>query len=162
MLFRSQEGRLLQYGPLQQVYHNPAYVEVGSYFSYPTMNIMEATAVRDQGRSWLKVTDEITMDVTAHRDQLSAEQYLVGIRAYNLYTRKTAEHLISFQATVELTEELGSDTELHVRHQDKLFIVLMQEVTRYAIGTEITVYLDPSRLFLFDPNTRELVLKTFG
>jgi hypothetical protein len=37
----------------------------------------------------------------------------------------------------------------------------MQEVVRLSMGSELTIYLDPSRLFLFDADTRELILKTF-
>ncbi|MFW5931333.1 MAG: ABC transporter ATP-binding protein [Desulfosalsimonas sp.] len=157
-----QEGRLLQYGGLEEVYRNPEFVDVGAYFSYPTMNIMEAQTVRNPAGTRLKISEEINIDVTEFADRLGAEKYLVGIRAYNLYTRQTGQNLIPFKATVELAEELGSDTELHVRHGDYLFVVLMQEVTRFPAGEQITVYLDPSRLFIFDRQSRRLVLKTFS
>lgn len=157
-----QEGRLLQYGALEEVYRNPDSVEVGTYFSYPTMNIMEAETIHEQGKTFLRVSDEIRFDVTEYRGRLQAPQYLVGIRAYNLYTRKACPNLIPFEATVELAEELGSDTELHVRHHEMTFVVLMQEVARFPTGTRITVYLDPSRLFLFDRQTGKRVLKTFS
>lgn len=157
-----QEGRLLQFGPLEEVYRQPAFVEVGAYFSYPTMNIMEADTVSDQGKTWLRISDEIRIDASAYQDKLGDRQYLVGIRAYNLHTRSSDTEAIPFTATVELAEELGGDTELQVRHHGQLFVVLMQEVIRFPIGTEITVYLDPSRLFLFDRETRKLVLKTFS
>jgi glycerol transport system ATP-binding protein len=157
-----QEGRVLQYGPLQEVYRNPASVEVGAYFSYPTMNIMEADTIQEQGKAFLRISDEIVLDVTEYQNRLQSPKYLVGIRAYNLYTVKAGPDLIPFSATVELAEELGSDTELHVRHQGQVFVVLMQEVVRFPIGTQITVYLDPSRLFLFDRETRQLAFKTFA
>jgi glycerol transport system ATP-binding protein len=157
-----QEGRLLQYGTLDSVYRQPQFVEVGAYFSYPTMNIMKADTVHDKERSFLHISDEIRIDATAYRDKLTQPGYRVGIRAYNLYTRQTDPAFIPFKATVELTEELGSDTELHIRHEDHAFVVLMQEVVRLPVGSEITVYLDPSRLFLFDMDSRELVLKTFS
>ena len=157
-----QDGRVLQYGALQEVYRNPASVEVGAYFSYPTMNIMEADVTTERERTFLRISEEIAIDATPFRDRLQHGQYLVGIRAYNLYTAKKGENLIPFTATVELTEELGSDTELHVRHEGRLFVVLMQEVARFPIGNQITVYMDPSRLFLFDKETRQLAFKTFA
>jgi glycerol transport system ATP-binding protein len=85
----------------------------------------------------------------------------VGVRAYNLHTHTDKTDLIPFQATLELSEELGSDTELHFRHKDLRFVMLMQEVVRYPLGTEVTVYMDPKRLFLYSKNTKDLVLKTF-
>jgi len=157
-----QEGRLFQFGLLEEVYRQPQFVEVGAYFSYPTMNIVEADIVTDQEKTWLHISDEIQIDATSYKDKLQAAQFLVGIRAYNLHTRKTEPNFIPFTATVELSEELGSDTELHIRHRGLPYVVLMQEVVRFPIGTEITVYLDPTRLFLYNRETRKLVLKTFS
>jgi glycerol transport system ATP-binding protein len=156
-----EDGCLYQFGTLEEVYRTPAYVEVGSYFSYPTMNVMRARIVRDQDRTLLRASDEIVVDVSAFRERLREEDYLMGVRAYNLYTSRIKEGMVYFRAEVELSEELGSDTELHIRHQDLRLIVLMQEVVRYPPGTEIDVYLDPTRIFLFSTRDRTLVLKTF-
>jgi len=156
-----EDGRLYQFGTLEEVYRKPKYVEVGSYFSYPTMNIMEARVVRDQDRCFLQVTDEIVVDVSDLRERLTEERYLMGLRAYNLYTHKLKEGMVSFRAEVELSEELGSDTELHIRHDGLQLIVLMQQVVKYPPGTEIEVFLDPTRIFLFSAKERTLVLKTF-
>jgi glycerol transport system ATP-binding protein len=102
------------------------------------------------------------MDVTAFAHQLQEDEYLVGIRAYNLHTHAERQDMIPFQATLELAEELGSDTELHLKHGDLQFVMLMQEVVRYPLGSSITVYMDPSRLFLYSKQTKNLILKTFG
>ncbi len=154
-------GELLQYGELEEVYRHPRQVEVGSYFSYPTMNIMEAKIVQDQGRTHLRVSEAISVEVTSFADELKEQEYLVGVRAYNLHTHTDRTDMISFQATLELSEELGSDTELHFRHEGMRFVMLMQEVVRYPPDTTVTVYMDPKRLFLYSKTTRGLVLKTF-
>lgn len=156
-----QEGELLQYGDVHAVYRKPQLVDVGVYFSYPTMNIMRAETKHEGDAAWLCITDEICIDATEYREKLTAPAYLVGVRAYNLHTRQTDPSFIPFQAIADLTEELGSDTELQVRHGDLSLVVLMQEVVRLSMGSELTIYLDPSRLFLFDADTRELILKTF-
>ena len=156
-----ESGELLQYGELEAVYRKPKQVEVGAYFSYPTMNIMEGRVVQDRGRTHLRVSEAISIDVTAFADSLREQEYLVGVRAYNLHTHTDRTDMIPFQATLELSEELGSDTELHFRHEDLRFVMLMQEVVRYPLGTEVTVYMDPKRLFLYSKETKDLVLKTF-
>jgi glycerol transport system ATP-binding protein len=156
-----EEGRLYQFGTLEDVYRKPEYVEVGSYFSYPTMNIMEVQVVRDRDRTFLKATEEILVDVSPYRERIKESEYLMGVRAYNLYTHRIKGNMVPFRARVELSEKLGSDTELHIRHNDLQLIVLMQEVVNYPPGTEIDVYLDPTRIFLFSARERTLVLKTF-
>ena len=157
-----ESGELLQYGELEEVYRKPRQVEVGAYFSYPTMNIMDARVIRQDGQVRLRVSDQISIDATPFADQLQEQEYLVGIRAYNLHTHSDRKDMVPFQATLELSEELGSDTELHLRHGQIQFVMLMQEVVRFPLGTNITVYMDPSRLFLYSKQTRGLVLKTFS
>ncbi len=157
-----ESGSLLQYGDLDQVYRKPKQVEVGAYFSYPTMNIMEARVIRDGDRTLLQISDEIRIDATPFADRLQEQEYLVGVRAYNLHTHAVGKDMIPFQATLELSEELGSDTELHLKHEQLQLVMLMQEVVRYPVGTSITVYMDPSRLFLYSKQTKSLVLKTFS
>ena len=156
-----ESGELLQYGELEDVYRNPRQVEVGAYFSYPTMNIMPALKIEDKQHTYLKVSEEICIDATSYADKLLEEEYLVGIRAYNLHTHSDRKDMIPFQATVELTEELGSDTELHLRHDQLQFVMLMQEVVRYPLGTNIWVYMDPTRLFLYSKQTKDLIFKSF-
>jgi hypothetical protein len=36
----------------------------------------------------------------------------------------------------------------------------MQKIVSYEIGTEVTVYVEPDRFFIFDKDTRRLVTKT--
>ncbi|MDZ7762460.1 MAG: ABC transporter ATP-binding protein [Desulfovermiculus sp.] len=156
-----ESGELLQYGLLEEVYRRPQQVEVGAYFSYPTMNIMQARTVQDQGRTFLQVSDQIRIDATSFAQRLQEQEYLVGIRAYNLHTHTHRTDMIPFQTTIELSEELGSDTELHLSHAGMQFVMLEQEVVRYPLGTTLTIFLDPNRLFIFSAKTRGLVLKTF-
>jgi glycerol transport system ATP-binding protein len=69
--------------------------------------------------------------------------------------------MLPLKATVELSEELGSDMELHLNHMGITLVVLTQEHERHSIGTEIDLFVDPNRLYIYDKVSRELVLKTF-
>ena len=155
-----QEGELLQFGPLDTVYLHPCLADVGIYFSYPTMNILSAQLVQGNGRTVLKVSDELEVDVTEFQDKLREKEYLLGVRAYNLKTQKEREDMLPLTATVTLSEELGSDTELHLEHQGIPLVVLIQEFVRHPIGTEIEIFLDPKRLYVFEKASRKLVVKT--
>jgi len=156
-----ENGQLWQYGALKHVYRYPQFKEVGRYFSYPTMNILPGTVEKYAKGAALVLSDDLRVDVSRIADQLDQEVYQVGIRAYNISTSKEHAEMVPFQAEVELSEELGSDTELHVRHNGQTLVVLLQEFARHEIGQKVTLYLDSTRLFLFHPHTNELVLKTF-
>ena len=154
------QGQLLQYGPTEEVYSNPTCVEVGEYFSYPTMNMFPCRLEKTGGRTFLTATDELKIDVSSLTDKLDRQEYLLGIHAYALSTVPEADRLLEIRATLDLAEVVGSDTEIHLTHKGLRFIALMQKIVSYEIGTEVTVYVEPDRFFIFDKETRRLVAKT--
>lgn len=154
------QGRILQYGPVKQVYHNPRYVEVGEYFSYPTMNIQEGGKVEEEGRLYIKVTDQFKIDVSPLHQSLLKDRYYLGIHAHAVSTNRESDKMVRIDGTVQLSEAVGSDTELHVDHEGLRIIVLMEEMISYGIGEKISLYLDPERFYIFDVDTHELCAKT--
>lgn len=156
-----QDGRILQFGDLESVYRYPCLADVGAYFSYPTMNLLDGRREVRDGRTMIRLSDELCVDVSHFADKVNGDDYLVGIRAYNLHTHRVRDDLVPLTAEVALSETLGSDTELHCLFEGRPLVVLQQEVQRHYIGTQVELFLDPNRLFLFDPRSRELVVKTF-
>jgi glycerol transport system ATP-binding protein len=153
-----QRGRLAQFGTVAEVYHRPATRDVAKYFSHPSMNILPATRVADGGRQWLRVSDQLRVDVTAFA--LPAREYLLGIRAHALTMQRAEDALLPVTATVELTEVVGSDTELHLRHEGVPLVAWLQGVGRYEIGAAVTVFVHPQRFFVFDAADGRLVTRT--
>lgn len=153
-------GKLLQYGPVEEVYRNPKFVEVGVYFSYPTMNIFESEMLREGDRWFLAASDQLKVDVTSLRESLNDKSYLLGIRAHSLSLGRMTDRAISVKATVELAEVVGSDTELHVIHDGIRLVILAQALLSHRIGEEIDVYLDPHQFFIFEKRTKSLIAKT--
>ena len=154
------DGRVLCSGPVGEVYDNPQFVEVGAYFSYPTMNIFEAKRVAEQGKLFLKVTGELKVNVDALKDVLADDEYFIGIRAHSISTHREKENMISVRGKVELMEVVGSDYELHLSHNGVSMISLMQRFVSYEMGQEVQAYLDAKCFFVYSKNTRRLVAKT--
>lgn len=152
--------RLMQYGPVEEIFHSPSCVEVGAYFSHPSMNIFEGRLITEENRLWLKVTDQLKVDVKGFQDRLNKESYFLGIRAHALSTEKEKESMLPIPAKVELAEVVGSDTELHLNHEGISLIALLQGVGTYELDQDITVFLDPARFFIFDKESGKLVGKT--
>jgi glycerol transport system ATP-binding protein len=151
-------GRLAQFGTVEEVYHRPATRDVAKYFSHPSMNILPATRVDDAGRQWLRATEQLRVDVTAFG--LPAREYLLGIRAHALTMERREAAMLPVTATVELAEVVGSDTELHLRHEGVPLVAWLQGVGRYGIGDSVTAFVDPQRFFVFDANDGRLVTRT--
>ena len=68
--------------------------------------------------------------------------------------------MTAFQAQVELAEVVGSNTELHIRQGELKLSLLMQRVEQFPVGKEVTAYLDPDHVFLFDAESGAFVTKT--
>ena len=155
-----QKHRILQYGEVNEVYKHPRFAEVGYWFSYPKMNIIPCEVIRKNGSVQLKVTNELKINIDSPTDKFDQDRYLLGIRAHQLAISKTNETNIPFKATIELAEVVGSDTELHLKHENERLILLMQHVGFFNVGEEITVYIDPSQFYVFDANTGDFVTRT--
>ena len=151
-------GKLLQFGPMQEVYHRPAFMEVAAYFSHPSMNIFEVRKVMENGHLWLKASDQLKLRVNRFREMLHADAYMVGIRAHRLMTVPKNE-MIPVTGTVVLREVVGSDTELHLDHQGVPLVALLEGVEEYRIGDSVTVYLHPDRFFIFDKASHRLLAR---
>ena len=154
------KGSILQYGPVREVYHNPKYVEVGEYFSYPTMNIFEAEKIEENGSHYLRVTDQFKIKVHELAESLKKEKYFIAIHAHAVSVKKEKGEMFAIEGKVQLAEAVGSDTELHVDHQGHTMIVLMQDIVRYESGQDVDLYVNPYRFYIFDTDTRELCAKT--
>jgi glycerol transport system ATP-binding protein len=156
------EGKILQYGPVKEVYKNPQFLEVGEYFSNPTMNIMEGKKVEVNDRLYIKVSKQFMIDVTNIREKLKNDSYFLGIHAHDVSTTRTKDSLVEMDGLVELSEAVGSDTELHVGHGGKKIIALVQDIVTYEIEEPIKIYVDPERFYIFDKNTHKLCTKTWS
>ena len=153
-------GRLVQFGPTDEVYHNPRSIDVAAYFCHPGMNLLDGRLISENGTCRLMVSEELRIDVTEFRDQLGEDEYVLGIRPQSLATEKRDDISLPIRARVELSEVVGSDTELHLEHRGKSLISWVQGVETFALGAELTVYLHPHRFFIFEKRSGQLIAKT--
>lgn len=154
-----QNGQILQYGPVKEVYFNPKFTEVGKYFSHPTMNILTGKKVVEETKVYLQVTDQLKVDVTSLRKTLVKDDYILGVHAHTISV-KPKDGFIKIEGIVQLSESVGSDTELHLSHQGHSLVVLVQEVVRYELDQVVSLYIDPKSFYIFDSETSKLCGKT--
>jgi glycerol transport system ATP-binding protein len=80
---------------------------------------------------------------------LPAGMYRFGIRANHLLLRQQHPSDIAIPAEVDLAEISGSETFVHVRHNNLDWVVQEDGVHNIARGAAITVYLNPAQLYVF-------------
>ena len=155
------EGNILQYGEVLDVYSNPSNAAVGSYFCHPQMNLFPCEVESREGAGCrLQVSQELKFEVGLNREKLPSDRYLLGIRPHHVFLTDPQDRMVPFQATVELAEVVGSNTELHLRHGDIRMSLLMQQVEQFPVGKKVTSFIDPDHLYIFDNETGAFVART--
>ena len=139
------QGRVLQVGPTNQVYRQPASIRVGLVFSDPPINLIAGQAAGDQ----IDMADGLVFAARGHLAGLTAGRYSFGARAHHLFVHPTGANDVRIDGTVELAEISGSETFVHVRRNGLTLVVQEEGVHSFRIGEPITVYLDPRNLFAF-------------
>jgi len=143
-------GRALQVGPTLSVFHHPAVTRVGELFSDPPMNLLDATI--DHGHA--RLTPDLAFALPGHMRDLPPGRYRLGVRPNHVSLETHGADAVPIDTTVDLAEISGSETYLHLRHQELTFIAQVKGVHMFELGTPAKVWLDRSRIFAFDAEDR--------
>ena len=141
------EGRLLQYGPTAEVFHNPCSLDVARAFSDPPMNLLPAQAagggVQLQGGPLLAVPLPAASAAASGPGALT-----VGVRASALRVQARAGDL-RLPGTVELAEISGSDTFVHVTTAVGSLVAQLTGVHHFELAAPLALHLDPEQVHVF-------------
>ncbi len=140
------EGRILQSGPTPQVYHNPITMRVAEVFSDPPINYLVAGVNSD----YVYFGQNIQIPLTGHLKGVAPGDYKIGVRSNHLFLSRRDANDVEFMVRVELSEMNGSETITHVNHNETSLVVLDNGINPHKIGSEISVFINPRSLFLYD------------
>jgi glycerol transport system ATP-binding protein len=135
-------GELLQYGPTAEVFHRPKSIRVARAFSDPPMNLVAGRAEADGVA--------LPGDVRLARSLPASAQaaVTVGVRAGALRA-VPREGDLALGGRVELAEIAGSDTFVHVATAIGELVAQLTGVHQFALGAQVTLYLDPRQTYVF-------------
>lgn len=140
------EGRVTQFGPTPDVYRRPADAVTARVFSDPPMNFVPV--VKSGHRM------SFGSDVPAPADGVFAGladgRYRAGFRANHLSLARHGGDAIAFGCRLAVTEVTGSETFLHLDHGPDRWVGLVEGVHDLRPGQDVTVWLDPAHVYLFD------------
>ncbi|MDF0749200.1 ABC transporter ATP-binding protein [Marinobacter sp. 71-i] len=143
-------GRIVQSGPVMEVYRNPVNTLAAQLFSEPPMNMIKG-----------RVTDtEVTFDEYSHHAlthelaELEPGDYWFGIRPSHIGLVPNNEDDLEMSMEVELSEISGSETFMHVRNRYFEMVMQLMGVHQYHTGSPIKIYLPINKLFVFDNNEK--------
>ncbi|MBB3140645.1 ABC transporter ATP-binding protein [Halomonas organivorans] len=140
------EGRLLQYGRTEDVYHRPRDISTAEMFSEPPINILHGIV------SGAEVTFDKRLHFPLNDDlrSLPPGEYRFGVRASHISLVPQAEDDIAVQMIVDLAEISGSETFLHVRSELFHLTVHLEGVHEYPVDAPVTLYFPTHKVYAFD------------
>jgi ABC-type sugar transport system ATPase subunit len=105
------------------------------------MNMIDVTVRDGQART----KTGFAMPLAGPLTQLAPGRYRLGIRANHLYLERRSEADVEIEGEVDLAEISGSETFVHLRHNNLDWVVQEEGVHPMERGAEVTFYLDPPK-----------------
>ncbi|WP_374311850.1 ABC transporter ATP-binding protein [Dongia sp.] len=143
------EGRVTQYGRTVDVYRHPHDRITAEVFSDPPMNFVDL--VLDGAHAHLPNGQNIPQIGTLQG--LGSGSYVVGFRPNHVAVTQRPG-LVPVAAKTAVSEITGSESFIHVDVSGFRWIALEAGVYELNPGTDLTIYLDPARFFVFDGQGR--------
>jgi glycerol transport system ATP-binding protein len=81
---------------------------------------------------------------------LAPGRYRLGVRAHHVTLARKSPRDVSFPAVVSAQEISGSETLLQASSDSLTLTALLPGVQRHALGTAITLHVEPAHMFVFD------------
>ncbi len=147
-------GQIIQYGLTEEVYKKPNHMKSGKYFSDPPMNFFPCVVQDDLAT----VHDDFAIPLHEMDINLPSGSYLLGIRPHHITVSDGQDSGVHLNSIVQLAEIVGSDTTIHLSHEDLNFIALTQEYRRYKLFEPVVASFDPRQIHIFDVNTNQLIV----
>lgn len=139
------EGRLLQTGITSQVYHNPMTKKVAQIFSDPPFNFINGQVFEDH----VQIGSDIRFPLTKQVKSLSPGEYLFGIRPNHFSLSRTSSDQLEIRAKISLAEINGAETFIHLNYENVKLVVQEDGVHSLRIDSDLSIYVDPSRFYVY-------------
>ena len=140
------EGRVTQFGPTPDVYRMPADAVTAGVFSDPPMNFIKVT----KRANHIHFGSAAKTPATGAFSILPEGDYKAGFRANHLDLHKQSVHAIELPSVLSVTEITGSETFLHLNHNNNRWVGLVHGVHHLMPGSSVSVWLDPKHVYLFN------------
>jgi len=140
------KGRILQTGSTSDVYHNPDTLRVAEILSDPPINFLHGTVSEER----IHLGPDLDMPLTGYLHALPAGKYTIGIRSNHVSLFKKEDTDVKVGAKVELTEINGSETFIHLIHNDSKLVAQEAGILSKRIGDDVSVYINPDKFFIYN------------
>ena len=140
------QGAITQFDTSTRVYHRPKNLVTANVFSSPPMNFLDA---KKEGLL-ISLGENSYNPLDPGHIKLTAGVYRVGFRPNHLMLEPKNSESLRFSTILKSTEITGSETFLHLQHQQQHWVSLLHGIHHLTPGVSIDVFVDPAHLYFFD------------
>ncbi len=153
------DGVVQQVGEPLELYNTPANKFVAGFIGSPAMNFANVKVTEANGSLLaenaglrIKLPEEIAQRLRGH----VGRDITLGIRPEDLTVAGASDDL-SFDATIEVVEQLGSEILLDMKVGDGVMVASVEPSMRVKVRDKLRLAMRPSRLHLFDAKTEAAI-----
>ncbi len=155
------DGVVQQVGEPLELYNAPANKFVAGFLGSPAMNFANVTLTEANGsllaeNSGLRI--KLPAETAARLRGHVGREITLGVRPEDLTVASdaTADHP-SFDAVIEVVEQLGSETLLDMKVGDAMMVASLEPGARVKVRDKLRLAMRPSRLHVFDAKTEAAI-----
>jgi glycerol transport system ATP-binding protein len=142
------EGKVLQHGPVVEVYAAPSCERAARILTDPELNLVDVMVHAERV--------ELTPAITFANPGLPQGPARIGVRAHDVSPTPRGQGAIKLQAQVTLEELSGSETLVHAAASGTTWTAQWQGTSQVEPGAAIELYLDPHSFLWFDATGKAL------
>lgn len=140
------DGRVTQYGPTAEGYHQPLNLTSAEVFSDPPIN---TAAISKRGERFY-LNERVSWRVPEALQALEDQNYIVAVRPHHLGLARSGGNDVSIQAKVKVSELSGSESVVHLDFDGNDWVSESHGIHSLDSGTTAELYLQIDRCFYFD------------
>lgn len=157
------DGQVEQVGTPEELYHRPKNRFVAEFIGMPTMNFLEARVAELGESGGILIFNDIEYHFDAEfvRSQTIGDHVTVGFRPEDV-TLEDGDGKKGLQGRISLLERIGDRILATVETPDGVIQATISDAHQFREDQEISISIDESGLFLFNPDTELLLAKGSG
>ncbi len=153
------EGKVQQLANVWEAYRKPANVFVGKYLGFPEMNVLEGRISRSEGKLvWRSGNLQLDVSLWEFLGSYEGMTVLLGLRPEEIQIGGTGGLDFAFEASVVLSEVVGSDTIVHLSVGGMMLRAFVPQIFRKSPGERVSIGFRRESLYFFSYKSGENLL----
>ncbi|MEM0165478.1 MAG: ABC transporter ATP-binding protein [Saccharolobus sp.] len=145
------DGIVQAYGDPMELYTQPNNAWVAKFLGNPPMNVLKGEIVDNE---IMIGNTKVELPVKFKSIVKEKQKILIGIRPEDLYINDNGP----LEGIVEMVEDLGPYSVIHVRIGDEIIRVIEKSIARRERGEKVKISIDINKMVLFDPVSEKNIM----